>query len=299
LRHGSSTTPGSDSGGSARMPAAFCGVVGVHPTPGRVPAYAFKPEAHPFAWGSSVGPLCRDVRDAALVLRAIAGPDPRDLLSLPGPPPDPLADLEAGAAGLRLAWTDDFGFAAGHGDEHTPEVVATARAAAARFAELGAEVDAPGLVLDDPAGIREAIVAPLSEPQAPTPGHPAVTGPLRPLHEPFVAALEARAGLARRVQEVLERHDLLLSVTVRSIAPTLETVRVAPRAWAVSHTMLFNVLGLPAVSIPCGFVAGLPVGLQLAGPRDSEPLLLRAAHAFLAAFPATARPPLVARTVTA
>ena len=132
-------TIGGDGFGSTRAPAAFCGLIGVHPTRGRVPSFEWSTlQTRPL---TTYGPMARDVRDAATVLSVLAGPDGRDMMALQDDPPDYLAQLEDGAKGLRLAWTDDFGHARQFAVEETPRVIATVRQAAERLRDAGAKIE--------------------------------------------------------------------------------------------------------------------------------------------------------------
>src|SRR5205814_4436911 len=125
---------GSDGAGSIRIPAALCGVFGFKPSLGRVPYW---PNPDFWAARSHNGPLARSVRDAALMLNALVGPDPRDPISLDLPPRDWLAACaERDLNGLRVAWSSDFGYGA-----VDPQVRSLTSAAAARFAELGCVVE--------------------------------------------------------------------------------------------------------------------------------------------------------------
>ena len=133
-------TLGSDGGGSTRLPAAYSGVVGVHPTGGLIPwvdygRYASRP-------GTTVGPLARDALDAAIALSAMAGPYGRDFVGLPVDLPDALEEIEGGADGLRLAWTDDYGFTDIYAVGESPRVIAAGREAAMGLRSLGATVEA-------------------------------------------------------------------------------------------------------------------------------------------------------------
>jgi len=130
-----SLATGSDGGGSIRIPASFCGVYGIKPTQGRVPAYTGTP-APPLAnLFSQSGPMSRTVRDSALLLQVLAGHDPRDVGSLRDTPQDYLAAVGADIGGLRMAWSPDFGHAA-----VDPEVADTASRAARVFAAIGSRL---------------------------------------------------------------------------------------------------------------------------------------------------------------
>src|SRR5262249_35960454 len=140
---------GSDGGGSIRIPAALCGVFGLKPSYGRVPYY---PSSDLFALRSHNGPMARTVRDAALLLQAMAGRDHRDPLTIDAPPEDYLAACEGDLRGLRVAWSPDLGFAA-----VDPEVLGIAERAARRFTELGCSVEDPTLGWPNPRAFHQTI----------------------------------------------------------------------------------------------------------------------------------------------
>ena len=277
---------GSDGGGSTRLPAALSGIIGVHPTIGRLPDINYR-EPH-LNMTTTLGPLTRDVRDAALVMQATAGPDGRDMLStVHGAAPDYLALLERGASGLRVAWTDDYGFASAYAVEQTPRVIAAVRDSAQRIPSLGATLETTQERWES-FWPYMALTQFLYDPRQPA--HPGV-------REKLDEILAVRQRNRARFDALFRRHDVLASPTCQFTAPTLEDwsaswqdVQAFSPKW-IADTMMFNWLGLPALSIPCGFVDGLPVGLQLVGPPDSEPTLLQLAHAYLQQFPWQARPP--------
>ncbi len=134
---------GTDGGGSIRIPCSCCGIFGIKPTLGRVAA---APTYGGLDTLSHTGPMTRTVRDAALMLTAIAGPDPRDLTSLPGDETNYLVALEGGIKGLRVAWTPDWGYAA-----VDPQVRGITEAAARRFADAGCSVEEANPGFSDPA----------------------------------------------------------------------------------------------------------------------------------------------------
>ncbi|HZS14055.1 MAG TPA: amidase [Candidatus Dormibacteraeota bacterium] len=308
---------GTDDGGSIRLPSALCGVFGLFPVPGRVPAFG-SVVAGPI---SSIGPMTRDVRDAALLLQALAGPDERDPECVKDPPLDHLGGLDAGVEGMRLAWSADFG----HIAMPEPAVVDTIRAAAMAFAGMGAHVDEPDVRLVDVWQIQPVTPAvPNAVPRlrdlpqiieaGRDPQKRALLCPYvdvdRILAPPPVAesaeSVEAGRRFAAQLDDLFSRYDLLLSPTINQVAalipddwgypaygpspaPGLEGRATITRAY-VAYTRLVNVAHCAAASIPCGFVDGMPVGLQVIG-RD-EATVLRASRAFEQARPwAQNRPP--------
>jgi aspartyl-tRNA(Asn)/glutamyl-tRNA(Gln) amidotransferase subunit A len=286
-------TIGSDGGGSTRLPAAYSGVVGVHPSQGRVPYVNYA--APVLRTGGTYGPLSRDVRDAAITLQAMAGPDGRDMISMGDIPEDYQATIDRGVESLRFAWTDDFGYASLYALEESPRVIAAVRAAAHGLTSLGASVEPTAEVWEDffpPLGITNRVFAALPVPSALP----------KPTPEEYQAAAEARGRNVARFYGVLADHDLLLSPTTQLVARTVDDWN---ESWTTktqtfphgtfaptytSHTHMFNWIGWPAVSVPCGFVDGLPIGLQLIGKPGSEALIFRVAHAFQKAFPRDERP---------
>ncbi len=128
--------------GSTRLPAAFCGLVGINPTRGRV-ASANWAEINPKLL-SAVSPLSRDVRDSAEVLSVLAGPDGRDMMCLPSPPPDYPARIGERIAGMKLRWTDDFGYASAYAGPDAGKIIAAVRTAAFGMRDAGAEITETG-----------------------------------------------------------------------------------------------------------------------------------------------------------
>jgi Asp-tRNA(Asn)/Glu-tRNA(Gln) amidotransferase A subunit family amidase len=284
-------TIGSDGGGSTRLPAAYSGVVGVHPSQGRVPYVNY---ASPMLRTAvTYGPLSRDVRDAAITLQAMAGPDGRDLISMGDVPEDYQANIDSGVDGLRFAWTDDFGYASLYALEESSRVIAAVRAAAQGLTSLGASVETTTQAWEDfflPMGVTGRAFSVLPSPLP------------KPTPEEYQAAAEARGRNVARFYDVLADYDLLLSPTSQLVARTVEewdacwttNTQTFPHGTFAptytSHTHMFNWIGWPAVSVPCGFVDGLPIGLQLIGKPGSEALIFRVAQAFQKAFPRDERP---------
>lgn len=285
----------SDGAGSSRLPAAYSGTVGVHPTPGLVPwvdhrHYATRP-------GSTLGPMTRDARDAAEILHVIAGPDGRDHVGLQIEMPDPRGELGMGAAGLRLAWTDDFGFARAYAVDETERIITHVRRAAFALSDAGALIESTDEVWEDyiPAAITHGIVYTGMPIMGPDTGATITDAD-------WDEAARVRHDSWTRLRRLFREYDLLLTLTINSIAPTLGQMaeRSKAPAWGARnphsdrytvYTNLFNWLAFPATSVPCGFVDGLPVGLQIVGPPGSDATILRLAHAFLQACPQDRRPP--------
>jgi aspartyl-tRNA(Asn)/glutamyl-tRNA(Gln) amidotransferase subunit A len=294
---------GTDGAGAIRIPASFWGIGGLKAQLWRVPMYP--PSGTETI--SHTGPMTRTVRDAALLLNVMVGPDERDRNSLPDGGVDYLAACEGDVSGLRVAWSPDLGYAA-----VDPEVRDVAAAAARRFADdLGCalEEDHPGF--PDPAEPELLIFYG---------GMAANIGALTPerlerLDPGLVRALEeetsgrsaadyARAIVARQVvwdltRRFFERYDLLLTPTIAvspfaagEEGPREVAGRAVPRFGWTPFTYPFNLTGQPALTVPAGWTRdGLPVGLQLVSRRYDEATVLKAGAAFEAAQPWTDRRP--------
>jgi aspartyl-tRNA(Asn)/glutamyl-tRNA(Gln) amidotransferase subunit A len=288
---------GSDGGGSTRLPGAYSGVVGVHPSAGLVPTYYPSLQVRRDPTGT-IGPLARDVTDAAITLQAMAGPDGRDFDCIQSPPGDYLARIDEGIEGIRLAWTDDYGFAQMYAFEESPRVIAAVRSATLPVVSgLGATVHTTDMVWED------------FWPGYTTTNYLFGGGPTgtaqRPERQRWIDAMELRNRNWSKFRSLFADHELLLSPTSQLLAPTIED-------WAArwsgtgpvpfphgtfaphytSHTHMFNWLGFPAVNVPCGSIDGLPVGLQVVGWPGSESTIFRFAQAYAKANPRTERPPI-------
>ena len=295
---------GTDGGGSIRIPCSCCGTFGLKPTLGRVAA---APTFGGLDTLSHTGPMTRTVQDAALMLNAIVGADPRDPGSLPHDGSDFLADLDRGIKGLRVAWTPDWGYAA-----VDPQVRQITEAGARRFIDLGCQVEEanPGFADPDEAyGIISGATtaARLGDRLPEWRGRfdrslvPQIESGMRWSAVDFVKAANVRRTLNDVFRKFFTRYDLLLTPTLA--APPLpvgvddyreiDGRKVRPRGW-IAFTFPLNLTGYPAATVPCGWTReGLPVGLQIIGPRLAEALVLRASAAFEAIAPwASKRPPL-------
>jgi aspartyl-tRNA(Asn)/glutamyl-tRNA(Gln) amidotransferase subunit A len=275
---------GSDGGGSIRVPAALCGLFGIKPSWGRVPVYpGCRDERYPgiSSWESleHIGPITRNVADAALALSVLAGPTPRDRFSLP-------ADSESWALrpaeslrGARVAFSPDLGFAT-----VCPQVRSATLLTAERLAQaLGAELEIVHPAIGNPAAMFETLVAldtdriglrHLAAQQGVT-----LTGWLARLlqrewsGDAFSQALMERKRIVNTTWRFMERFDFFLTPTTACAAfdvdlegPThIAGQAVNSVAW-LPFSSLANLTGLPAASVPAGFTAeGLPIGLQIMG----------------------------------
>jgi aspartyl-tRNA(Asn)/glutamyl-tRNA(Gln) amidotransferase subunit A len=261
--------------GSTRLPAAFSGLVGLHCTRGLVPSFQWEQLVNrPL---TTSGPLARDVRDAAIVLGALAGPDGREVFSLPDEPDDYLGRLEDGARGMRLVWSDDFGFARQFAVEETERVIETVRSAALGLKSAGAVIEPTDAVFENLGWTAYAFL--MSDPIL-APG--VETAP-----DKAVKARENRARIDAALRQALDGADFILTPTILCVAPT-RTAWAKPEAAPTTSglytamTGVANLLGWPAMSVPAGLVDGLPVGLQILGRPKSEARMLQLAQAFLA-----------------
>ena len=286
---------GSDAGGSVRVPAAFCGVFGIKPSFGVIPGYPISPMetlAH-------TGVLATTVRDAAVALQTLAGPDDRDRFSLPDTGADYSLAIEEPIGKLRIAWSPDLGYAAVE-----PEVRELTAAAAATFESLGCVVEEVVPGWNDPYPILDVIWSAGNAGRHRDdlddvrdridPGRLAVIERGMQLTGAQLAAAHAgRADFAEQVRQFMEPYHLLLTPTVPLTAFEAgadQPGEVAGRAteylsWT-PFTYPFNITGQPAASLPCGLSDdGLPVGLQIVGRWRDDVTVLRAAAAFEAAAP--------------
>jgi amidase len=298
---------GSDHGGSLRNPASYCNVVGFRVSAGRIPAYPSPWVYDPF---SVHGPMARTVRDAALMLSVMAGPDDRVPISI-SEPGAPLAEAAQGdIRGWRIAWTPDLGGLL----RVDPAVRALIAATARQFEDLGCVVEEASPDLHD----ALEIIGPL---RAMRTGavHQRELAHLDQIENPFMKQFAGRAGqlgaldvalaearrsaLWERVRGFFQTYQLLLLPATQTAAFPKEIDRLSvidghqltdPLESSLT-TYAISVTGLPALVLPCGFTdAGLPVGVQIVGRWRREADVLRAAAAYEDAHPLhLRRPPLV------
>jgi aspartyl-tRNA(Asn)/glutamyl-tRNA(Gln) amidotransferase subunit A len=296
---------GSDGGGSVRIPAAHCGLVGIKASMGRVPLYpGCKDERYPGASGweslEHIGPMSRTVADSALMLNVIAGPDPRDRLSLPAVSFDwQQAASSGGLRGKRIAYSADWGYAA-----VDPEVRRVVGDAVRAFeTDLGCIVEQADPGWTDPFEAFWGLVAmetDLTGLRAMAKGHEHEMSPhlvaFFQRHwtaEEFTDAIMVRKAVCNKMWRLMQRYDLLLTPTL-AVPPfpvgiqgpeVIDGQPVADTQW-LCFTFPMNMTGQPAATVPAGLTRdGLPVGLQIIGRHLDDELVMQACGALEAARP--------------
>jgi aspartyl-tRNA(Asn)/glutamyl-tRNA(Gln) amidotransferase subunit A len=285
---------GTDGAGSVRIPAAFCGNVGLKPSFGRVPAYPLSP----FGTVAHIGPHTMSVRDAALALTVMSRPDARDWTALPPDARDHAVGLEDGVRGLRMAWSPTLGYA-----KHVHSEVAAACAQAVRLLEaLGAHVEQVDPGFEDPLEITTGLwfagswtlwnTLSTAQQAVTDPDFAAQARLGERLSVLELQRLQLRRGaLGSHMRQFMQRFDLLVTPSVA--VPAFEA-RPAGQQAMTPESMLgwtpfsypFNLTQQPAITVPCGLTTdGLPIGLQLVGPMFDDARVLRAARAFESACP--------------
>ncbi|HLA17905.1 MAG TPA: amidase, partial [Dehalococcoidia bacterium] len=278
---------GTDTGGSIRIPSSLCGVTGLKPTYGRVSRRGVVP----LSWSlDHVGPLARSAADAAILLKAIAGRDAGDETSGEAPVPDyTKALVDTRLKGVRIGVPDTFFF-----DNVDAESLDAIRAALFLLRDMKAQVDEVSLPYS--AEAPQAVAA-IMLPEAAAYHHrwlaerpddygEDVRGRLElALLFPAVTYVEAKRLRTLMSDEwrasVFDRFDLLAVPATPVPAPSLDDDTLQTTLTLTRFTGVFNLAGLPAISIPCGFTAGgLPIGLQLVGRWWEEATVLRVAHAY-------------------
>jgi len=283
---------GSDMGGSLRNPANFCNVVGLRPSPGRVPVWPAQLGWSPLAVD---GPMARTVQDTALMLGVIAGPDTRSPIAIAEPGESVARPLVRDFRGVRVAWSRDLG-----GLPVDPRVTAALEAQRPVFASLGCVIDdgepdftdaddvfktwrawcfesmLGGLPEEQRAVVKQTVVAEID------------TG--RRLTGPQLARAERqRTALYHRVRQFMETHEFLI-LPVNQVPPFDVRQRYVTEINGVAmdtyidwmrSCYFVSITGLPAISVPCGFTpAGLPVGVQIVGRHQDDRGVLQLAYAF-------------------
>jgi aspartyl-tRNA(Asn)/glutamyl-tRNA(Gln) amidotransferase subunit A len=283
---------GSDTGGSIRIPAALCGIAGLKPTYGRISRHGLTP----LSWSlDHAGPMAKTVEDVALLLQAMAGHDAKDPGSAQRPVPEYAAALSGDVRGLRIGIPREYFF-----DVIDPEVEDAVRQATQVLERSGASLHAvswPALryvtlaaliiVLVEASAVHEAWIRTRPQDYSPDIALRLKWGLLLPAPA-YVKAQRLRAMLCREAAQLWSQVDVLITpATVLAAHHPHEThVRIGERQMSTREAILrlmrpFNLTGLPAIAIPCGFTStGLPIGLQIAGKPFDEATVLRVAHAY-------------------
>ena len=297
---------GTDGGGSIRIPAALCGVFGLNPSNGRVPR-----------WGgfggtlffSGAGPITRDVRDGATLFQVLAGADARDPSCMKEPVPDYVRSLDEGVKGLKGLWVRSCGDIG----PMDVEVIDAAARALRRLEDVGLGVEESASGFGAERWI-EAFYVIMNADRYALFGQqlyedPSVRGLLSEYGRDhfsrartitaaeYVRSMQARIRLVAEWDRMFEGYDVVLSPTVGMTAPPISGPIV--RQPLVAYTFLVNFAGYCAATVPCGFVGGLPIGLQIIARPNKEALVLRLAKALEVARPwASHRPPRLESPVT-
>jgi len=301
---------GSDTGGSIRQPASFCGVVGLKPTYGRVSRYGL------IAFASTldqIGPITKDVRDAAILLNAISGYDPLDSTSVERKVPDYTKALTKNIKGLKIGLIKEL---MGKGVEDG--VKKAVKKAVKKLEEMGAKVEEVSLPTFEYSVPTYYLIAP-AEASSNLERYDAVKYGLRSKDSPdlismyknsrregfgpevkrrimigtyalsagyydayYLKAQQVRTLIARDFEKAFGKFDVLVSPTTPSVAFKIGERTDDPLSMYLSDisTIPVNLAGLPAISVPCGTSEKLPVGLQIIGKAFDEETILRAAHAW-------------------
>jgi aspartyl-tRNA(Asn)/glutamyl-tRNA(Gln) amidotransferase subunit A len=283
---------GSDTGGSIRIPAALCGVVGLKPTYGRVSLRGIVPLSWSF---DHPGPLTRTVEDAAILMEIIAGHDPLDPYSRNTHVPRYTAALTGSIKAMRVGIPSRYFY-----ENLAPPVESAVRTAVKTLERMGAhiiEIDVPGIDIHRATWLQIASPEAYSYHERHLEEHGDLYGSdVRVRFEAgrhllsidYVRAQRARTLIKDQCRRLFENVEVLVTPTVPITAPRIEDINKpwgsgseTAAASLARFTRFFNVTGLPAISIPCGFTAdGLPVGLQIAAKAFDETTVLRVAHAY-------------------
>jgi amidase len=284
---------GTDTGGSIRYPSAANGCVGLKPTYGRVSRYGVVGLAPSM---DHVGPMTRTVEDAAIMFDAMAGPDPRDPTSLPGPVPPVRAELRRGIAGLRVGFDRRYAT-----DNVDPDVATAMDDVLAALTRLGAsvvtvtmpDVSQVGRAWLDLCAVEALAVHAKTFPSRASDYGPGLRGALasgqRVTPAALAAAARVRSDVSAFIESMLSTVDCLVCPSMANSARVKEANpfdEETDASWAENvrndiHTQPFNFSGSPTLSVPCGFSTdGLPLSVQFVGRRLSEAVVCRVGHAY-------------------
>jgi aspartyl-tRNA(Asn)/glutamyl-tRNA(Gln) amidotransferase subunit A len=281
------TAMGSDTGGSIRSPAAYCGIVGLKPTYGRVSRRGVFPLSYTL---DHCGPLSWSVEDAALTMQVVSGHDPLDPASADVPVPDFSAELGRDLKGLKLAYPRNFFVGV---DGISPDVIAGADRAVQDLARLGAaiaEIKLPDFELFNACGrviltaeaytVHEENLIKGGGDYARLTYQRMMPGAIVSAAD-LIQALRMRRELHDAVARVLETYDAIVTVNALAPAIRLDAFPADATLRTPGHTIPFNVTGHPALAVPTGFAkSGLPIGLQIVGRPFDEPTVLRIGAAY-------------------
>jgi len=293
---------GSDGAGSIRVPSSFCGLFGIKPTFGRVPNVPLSNNDY----SSHIGPMTRTVEDAALMLGVMGGPHPLDHTSLPDRP-DYLHGLRQGIRGLRVAYSPDLGYL-----RVDPEVADAVKAAVAKFEDFGCTVEEVNPGLGDPGDILRLMwnahyhgLYGSNLPEFESRMDPGLVAAIRDGARyslaDYIAARGRKIDYVSRMNAFFDRYDLL--ITPSTSVTSFPLHQLNPDHWPqhewdwfdwAGFSYPFNFSGNPASTVPVGFSGeGLPIGMQIAGRRFEDSVVLRASACYEEARPwAQHRPPL-------
>lgn len=282
---------GSDTGGSIRIPASFCGVAGLRPSIGRISCRGSIPVS---AWFDTLGPMARRVSDVARIFAVVAGHDPEDPISEDRPVPNVLADLDRPVSGLRIGIQRRWFF-----DGLSPACAKAMDEALAVYRSLGVtivdmdlgdvershELLAFKVLLADAYNVHKDRLETRPQDFGPDVYDRAMLGKAVKGHE-YAAALRWNEGFKQRLRHVFGEVDAILSPTIPFGAPLAEAGQQG-EAWfetirqITRYTYPWSFAGVPALSLPCGFdEAGMPLGMQIAAPWFGEVFALRLGHAY-------------------
>jgi len=277
---------GSDTGGSIRVPASLCGIVGLKPTYGRVSLRG----VIPLSWNlDHAGPMARRVQDVAMLLQVIAGYDPDDAYSVDVPLVDYLAHIKDSVKDWRVGLMEDE-----YLDRTEPEVLEAVQEAAHVFSRIGAQVTPTAfsgaypaalangqMVISDAAAFHRQRLHDQPEDFGIDVRQRLQAGAELPIRD-YILARRTQSLMRWQFENFFHNFDILLMPTTAIPAPPIQGPDAIEQARLLTrYTAPFNLTGLPAISLPCGFTsAGLPIGLQIVAPSWGEANLLRAAYAY-------------------
>lgn len=270
---------GTDTAGSVRIPASYCGIVGLKPTYGRVSIRGIIP----LSWSlDNAGPMCKTVEDTAILLNVVAGYDPQDTTTVDVPVPDYVRALARPTSKPRLGLPRRPYF-----DDLNPDVGKAIEAALVVLRKLTGSITDVSLppTADGPAifGVEAYTYHKPWISKTPELYDPPIRAALQRgadiKADAYAGALRDLAQARRDIRKVFANVDLLVLPTMAD--PPLQIEAGLTRNVSARNTLPFDIYGIPTISIPCGFTsAGLPIGLQIAGPPWAEPAVLALAHAY-------------------